>query len=84
MSDVDELREQVLAVLRGKTKRAEQADALLALLRPEPELIDYVVIPGTRPVLREIEAYGLVIELDAADLAVTVEFPAGAVLPDER
>lgn len=80
----DDAREQVLAVLRSKKTRAEQVDELLALIRPEPDVIDYVVVNGpSRPVLREVEAYGLVIELDAADLAVTVEFPAGAGLPDE-
>jgi hypothetical protein len=80
----DDVREQVLAVLRSKKSRAEQADDLVALLRPEPELIDYVCVVGpSRPVLREVEAYGLVIELDPADLAVTVQFLTGAVLPDE-
>lgn len=80
----DDVREQVLAVLRSKKTRAQQVDDLLALVRPAPEQLDYVLVSGpSRPVLREVEAYGLVIELDAADLAVTVEFPTGATAPDE-
>jgi hypothetical protein len=80
----DDVREQVLAVLRSKQTRDRQVDALLALVRPAPELLDYVhVSDASRAALCEIEAYGLVIGLDAADRAVTVEFPAGATVPDE-
>ena len=77
----DGLRAQILTVLRGKKKRSEMVDALLDIATKDGTLNRVNVYGPGRHVLREIEAYGLVIGLDAADLAVTIEFPTGAHAP---
>ena len=78
----DDRRAQILAVLRAKKPISERAAMLEQIFDEDGTLTRVEVCGPGRHVLREIEAYGLVIGLDAADLAVTIEFPTGAYAPD--
>lgn len=73
----DDLRESIAAVLADRSLRGEaRIDALAALLDDDPL---FEVWPRkTKVEVREIEAYGLKLGLDANDEACRVEFPWGA------
>lgn len=73
----EDLYESIAAVLSDRSLRGEsRIDALAALLDDGPV---YEVWPRkTKVEVREIEAYGLKLGLDANDEACRVEFPWGA------
>lgn len=70
-----DLEQDIQAILRSEQPRAEQVTALAELLTVGA--IGEVTLPTTRVEVERVEAYGLVLGLDAAGNAVRVEFPNG-------
>ncbi|WP_067502245.1 hypothetical protein [Actinoplanes sp. TFC3] len=72
----DELRSELAEILPKSQHR--KIDAIVALIEPEPWSIQAVDVAMSYVGIETVEAYGLVIKLDANGDAASVEFPYGA------
>ena len=72
----EELRSELAEIL--PKSQHKKIDAIVALIEPEPWSITAVDVAMAHVGIETVEAYGLVIKLDANGDAASVEFPYGA------
>ncbi|GAA2579641.1 hypothetical protein GCM10010435_66090 [Winogradskya consettensis] len=72
----DELRSELAEIL--PKSQHKKIDTIVAVIEPEPWSIYAVDVAMSHVGIETVEAYGLVIKLDATGDAASVEFPYGA------
>lgn len=72
------LAEDVADILKANRKTEDKIAALVEYIEGEFGRVDDVVVRGTKGAIGTVEAYGLVLQVDANGRAAEVHFPEGA------